>query len=164
MAEETPSATHLAWVIDGRAKNQRPALDLYEMIANDKQQITKRRLATDAQDLAAVAFSLWRAVFLADRSGAMEAKMKDVEYFLGKMLTDNSIAFSQDRTAREWSFNYYLDNAKYRLISLGQNKLRPPKGKRSPRKRWDYLQAAFEKAVADFGCSLRHNKSSGRAT
>jgi hypothetical protein len=148
--EDPPSPAHLEWVIDGRARNQKAALDLYEMMTDCRRQIARQQLSTEAQDLAAIAFSLWRAVFLADRSGATDAKMADAEYFLGKMLTDNAIAFTQDRSAREWTFNYYLDNAWYRLKDLRQKNLTPPRGKRSARNRWDYLENAFEKAVSNF--------------
>jgi hypothetical protein len=161
MSKETiPTPAHLEWVIDGRAKNQRTALDLYEMVKNHTPKIRKLGLSADVQDLAAVAFSLWRAVFLADRSGKTEAKLADAEYFLGKMLTDNAIAFTQDRTAREWTFNYYIDNAWYRLNNLDRKKLAPPKGERTPQKRWEYLQAALDKAVGDILAKLKLPKNS----
>jgi hypothetical protein len=153
--ESIPTPAHLDWVIDGRAKNQRAALDLYEMVKNHTPRIRKLGLLADVQNLAAVAFSLWRAVFLADRKGKIEAKLADAEYFLGKMLTDNAIAFTQDRTAREWTFNYYIDNAWYRLDRLGRKKLDPPAGKRTSKNRWEYLQAALDKAVSDVGKKLQ---------
>ena len=91
--DNPPAPDHLAWVITGRARTQKAALNLYKMIKEYGPQIRSKKLSYDAQDLAAVAFSLWRAVFLADRSGAADAKMADVEFFLGKMLTDNRIAW-----------------------------------------------------------------------
>jgi hypothetical protein len=58
MSKETiPTPAHLEWVIDGRAKNQRAALDLYEMVKSHTPKIRKLGLSTDVQDLAAVAFS-----------------------------------------------------------------------------------------------------------
>jgi hypothetical protein len=155
--ETTPTPAHLEWVIEGRAKNQRAALDLYDMVKNHTPKIRKLNLSDDVQDLAAIAFSLWRAVFLADRKGKIEAKLADAEYFLGKMLTDNAIAFTQDRTAREWTFNYYIDNAWYRLNRLDRKKLTPPKGEGTSRNRWKYLQAALDTAVSDVWKKLENS-------
>ena len=78
--EDTPTPTHLAWVIDGRARNQKTSLKLYELMKKYKRQIKKKR-SDEVQDLVAVSFSLWRAVFLADRTGQTEAKMTDAEIF-----------------------------------------------------------------------------------
>jgi hypothetical protein len=61
--EETPSPKHLEWVIKGRAENQITSLRLYALMLDYKKEIRAKNLATDAQDLAAVCFSLWRAVF-----------------------------------------------------------------------------------------------------
>jgi hypothetical protein len=162
--EETPTPEHLKWVIEGRARNQTASLKLYSMMLDYKEQIRKKKLATDAQDLAAVCFSLWRAVFLADRTGKLQNKMTDVEHFVAKMLTDNAIAFAQDRGAREWTFNYYIDNALFRLEKL-QKYWSPLKNvplkpsNRTPRKRWDCLQDAFEEALQLFERELTSKNS-----
>jgi hypothetical protein len=158
--EKTPNSVHLEWVIKGRAKNQQVALDLYDLMTENHNTKVKLHLSERAQDLTAIAFSLWRAAFLADRTGETEAKMKHAEEFLAKMLTDNAIAFAQDRSAREWTFNYYLDNAGYRLAELGYRNLRPPSGKRTPRNRWDRLHQTFEEAVSDFAKALTTKKTS----
>jgi hypothetical protein len=162
--EETPSPEHLKWVIEGRAKNQTASLNLYALMLDYKEQIRKKKLATAAQDLAAVCFSLWRAVFLADRTGKLQAKMMDVENFVAKMLTDNAIAFAQDRSAREWTFNYYIDNALFRLEKLQEywpdlKKMSLKPSNRTPRKRWDRLQIAFERAVRLFEKELTSKNS-----
>jgi hypothetical protein len=162
-SEQLPSPGHLEWMIKGRAKNQQAALDLYELMKDHRQAIEDKRLSSKAQDLAAVAFSLWRAVFLADRTGKTEAKMKDAEAFIGKMLTDNAIAFTQDRTAREWTFLYYLDNALYRLRECAEKwpdiePSRPPQSKRTIKSRWEYANSAFRKAVKQLTREVKANR------
>jgi hypothetical protein len=151
---DTPDPDHLDWVIHGRARSQIAALKICALMKDYPNEIRTKRLATQIQRLAAVAFSLWRAVFLADRTGRIDAKMADAEKFLGKMLTDNAIAFAQDRSAREWTFNYYVDNAYYRLAIFQDKrpafkavKLEPPIGRLTATTRWDYLQKALEKAI-----------------
>jgi hypothetical protein len=167
--DKSPPPDHLEWVIKGRAKNQQAALALWELIGDPELQVTKKGLSSAAQDLAAVAFSLWRAVFLADRIGSTEAKMASVHVFLGKMLTDNAIAFTQDREAREWTFNYYLDNALYRLVNLEEKwpslkkiPLEPPSGKRTSKRRWDYLQDALDAAILALDAEVRDKSSQNK--
>jgi hypothetical protein len=132
-------------MIEGRAKNQRTALKLYGLFGASADQLKGHNKTL--QELAGVAFSLWRAVFLGDRDGTIEAKNFDAKEFLGKMLTDNTIGFAQDRDCREWTFNYYLYNALLRLKELGETDLRPPKGSKSAQNRWEKLHAAFDKQV-----------------
>jgi hypothetical protein len=56
---------HLRWLVQSRAENQKVTLDLYLAITANKVAIeTNVQFAGLAQELAAVAFSLWRAVFL----------------------------------------------------------------------------------------------------
>ena len=71
-------------------------------------------LGNIAQGLVGVSFSLWRAVFLSDLSDE-KSYMDDAEEFLGKLILDNAINYPQDRATREWTFAYYVNNAKYRL-------------------------------------------------
>jgi hypothetical protein len=142
---KTPTPEHLAWMIEGRAKNQRTALKLHGLFGADADQLKGQNKTL--QELAGVAFSLWRAVFLGDRDGTIEAKNFDAKEFLGKMLTDNAIGFAQDRESREWTFNYYLDNALLRLEELGETDLRPPKGSKSAQNRWERLHIAFDRQV-----------------
>jgi ribosome-associated translation inhibitor RaiA len=164
-AEDGPSPKHLSWVIEGRANNQRVALRLFEIFDRYQDQLKTRHFS--AQDLVSVAFSLWRAVFLADRTGKMDLKDKQAKEFLAKMLTDNAIAYVQDRSAREWSFNYYTGNARFRLDKLGdrwrsvKDLLIPlsQKGVKSARGRWDTLHMAFEEAVHCLEADLEKNKT-----
>jgi hypothetical protein len=39
--------------------------------------------------------------------------------FVGKMLIDNAINYTQDRFSREWTFNYYISVAESELMALG---------------------------------------------
>lgn len=102
--------------------------------------------------------SLWRAAFLADKTGKRHAVFEDARAFLGKMLTDNAITYPQDRSAREWTFNYYMSNAKEGLLHLSRRwkavekvlsmKQKVVRGTTSSQRRWDRHQRAFEAAVS----------------
>jgi len=70
--------------------------------------------------LVAAAFSMWRAVFLAETPrdwGTVKAKREE---FLARVVADNAIAYSDDKTNRAWTVGYYLDNARLRLLAALQ--------------------------------------------
>jgi hypothetical protein len=46
--------------------------------------------------------------------------MIDVEIFLGTLISDNTIAYRQDIISREWTFQYYLENARSRLLGIAR--------------------------------------------
>lgn len=145
------STEHLRWLIKSRSENQQAAVDLYDVL----NRFPKSGQTHAGQSLVAIAFSLWRAAFLADRTGKLRARSEKATVFLHKMIGDNAITYTQDRESREWTFKYYLDNAGYRLKDLANSwpeisDLILPQGRRSGTNRWAQLQAAFARAVKIF--------------
>lgn len=147
------SIPYLRWLVFSRDQNQQASLDLYEAFKSCDGASRSRAGRT----LVAVGFSLWRAAFLADRTGKLEARASHAETFLLKMIGDNAINYPQDRESREWTFNYYLDNAYYRLDEISdkwpeilENGALIPKSKRRGQQRWTCLQQAFSRAVKVF--------------
>lgn len=115
------SEEHLRWLVESRSQNQQDTLELYLVIKRKATALEGNiEYAILAQELAAIAFSLWRAVFLSDLTEAVENQMIDVTTFLGKVISHNAITYQQDRSAREWTFQYYLNNARNRLLTLAQ--------------------------------------------
>src|SRR5437868_5910672 len=94
---------HLKWLIESRADNQRAALQLYEALTKHPDSERNRT----AQTIIAIGFSLWRAAFLADRTGRSSERSEPAASVLLRMLADNAIGYAQDRESREWTFNYY---------------------------------------------------------
>ena len=150
---------HLRWLVDSRSKNQKVTLDLYLTMKNNSTKINRDlQLAELAQELAAVAFSLWRAVFLSDLSEEVESQMIDVEVFLQTLISQNAIAFQQDLRSREWTFPYYLNNARNRLMDIARQTSFEiltlediDIEARSAKEDWTIAHEAFSKAVARFG-------------
>jgi hypothetical protein len=144
---------HLAWLVDSRTANQKTSLQLFRLFKDHPETIKNPKYSGSATALVAISFSLWRAAFLADKSGTDEATIKDAEYFLGKMIVDNAIAYPQDRKAREWTFNYYAANARSRLDRLARkwpDILPDAPARYIATDRWNYLQSALEKSVSYF--------------
>lgn len=157
--------SHVEWLIASRAANQRASLDLYALLENHAERIRKHKdLSNKAQLLVAVSFSLWRAAFLADKSGLRKEVLADTMAFLGKMLTDNAITYAQDRASREWTFNYYMNAAKDCLVNLAigwpqvqevlSSERKATKGTTASSRRWDRHQSALEEAIRAFSSEL----------
>lgn len=165
--QELLDHAHLDWLIRSREANQRASLQLHKLIDAHLLGIKPAKsLSTRAQVITSVCFSLWRAAFLADKTGVHEATIKHAHEFLGKMLTDNAITYPQDRASREWTFNYYMEAAKSGLLILAKTwpdvsdtlsaKKKVVKGSTAPSRRWDRHQSALDVALKHFQAELEH--------
>jgi hypothetical protein len=160
MAESTDSKLkHLKWSVSRRAENQICALALFKLLTTYPGELRKGRYELFAQALVGITFSLWRAAFLADKSGKRENSLVSAIEFLEIVIADNAITYAQDKKQREWTFNYYTNNVRDALIALAKD--RPnivpewKKAARSPKKRWEYGQKMLEQTVANFEMVLR---------
>jgi hypothetical protein len=161
---------HLEWAVESRAKNQRCAVRLLTLFQEHEAQWKTRKWSRAAQDLLSTAFSLWRAAFLADKSGKRSEVFSHGVTFLTKVVEDNAISFASDRDSKEWTFNYYTRNARSSLQTLAQNwPEQVPEYKhetRTPTERWEYCEQLLEMAVAAFGKSavgLRAGKAARKS-
>jgi hypothetical protein len=155
---------HLKWLVQSRSTNQDVTLKLYSVIKNNAASIEVNiGFAQLAQELAAVAFSLWRAVFLSDLTEDVENQMIDVQRFLGTLISHNAIAYQQDRASREWTFQYYLNNARERLLAMARQASLAIVTleeinieARSAKEDWSIAQRALSNAVDRFAESTKH--------
>jgi hypothetical protein len=120
--------------------------------------LKQREYSLTAQALVGAAFSLWRAVFLAEKEGSLGASLVHSIKFLEKIVRTNAIAFPQEMEANEWTFNYYLNNCHYRLRDLqcDRKELMTPwiVAPRGPRERWEYNQEKLNEALGKFSKAL----------
>ena len=111
-------------------------------------------LSKATQDLTGIAFSLWRAAFLADKKGKRDMIFAHGVDFLEKVIESNAISFATDMNSNEWTFNYYTKNARSSLTLLahGWPDSLPlyEGGSRKPTDRWDYCQELFEQMLDCF--------------
>jgi|GEM_PF-1873136 len=145
---------HLEWVVQSRHSNQLCALKLLSLFYEHEERWKTKKLSRAAQDLSAVAFSLWRAAFLAEKSGRRASVFEHGKTFLERVVEDNAISYPQDKKSFEWTFNYYTRNARSSLTILhqywpGQVPMYVGK-KRNAKDRWDYCQSILEQAVCGF--------------
>lgn len=148
--KEESRLRRLAWAVRSRAKTQKTTLKLYLLM--NKGLSFEKVSEHSVHLLVGVSFSLWRAAFLADRLGTQEARRKDATEFLRIMLEDNAITFLVDKNKKDWTFNYYIEDALYRLRDISEELpsivgegLVPEKNR--PRDRWESLQTAYARAV-----------------
>ena len=173
MKTDTLTLAHLEWLVSSRTANQQAALKLFELFEKYPEQMKSAQFSKHAQRMVAACFSLWRAAFLADKTGKRHAVVDDAKTFLGKMLTDNAINYPQDRSAREWTFNYYMTTTNDCLVHLGKEwsevtavlsaEQKVTAGTTVSSRRWDRHQNAFNTALANFSDSLKAaHASSGK--
>jgi hypothetical protein len=161
MSSSDENLDHLAWAIKSRSSNQIYSLRLLTLFSKYDQIWKRKRFARAAQDLTAVAFSLWRAAFLAEKTGKRADVFSHGKSFLQRVIEDNIISYPQDKASREWTFNYYTRNARASLQLL--NKYWPEvvpvyEGKkRNATARWEYCQRLLDEAVTGFE-KLLHDK------
>jgi hypothetical protein len=95
--------------------------------------------------------------FFSRQNRQKACRRRACENFSRKNDIDNAITYPQDRNAREWTFNYYTDNAKGGLLSLAKRwnsvgavlgaKRKVAKGSTTSQSRWNRYHDAFENAV-----------------
>jgi len=154
---------HLEWSIRSRARNQACSFRLAVLFADHARVWQTKAYSRAAQDLTGVSFSLWRAAFLAEKTGKRVAVFAEARKFLERVLEDNAISYPNDKAGREWTFNYYTGNARSGLESLHKNwgdtvPAYIPKTRNS-RERWDHCQDLFEAAVDGFEKNLAARKA-----
>lgn len=159
-------AEHLKWLVESRKQNQEICAHLYELMTPKCWKDGK--LGYEAKTLVSIGFSLWRAAFLADKTGELQETNEHTSYFLGEMLETNAITFTQDKKAKGFTFNYYLANVRFRLaefkednptFEVAEKLLLKGKLKRmKPVDRWRAYQRAFEDAVEHFHQRLSKSK------
>jgi hypothetical protein len=71
--------------------------------------------------LVAIAFSLWRAAFLAAHPRDWETTFGNINPFLTKLITDNSFLFPDEKDSGSWMVTYYLQNARLRLLHASKH-------------------------------------------
>jgi hypothetical protein len=150
---------HYGWAVEGRYKNQLCSVRLLRLFETYEETWVTLKYSRAAQDLLSVAFSLWRAAFLAEKESARKKVFADGKTFLEAIIRSNAIGYVQDYNAREWTFNYYTRNARYGLQNLNKfwNDIALPyEGKkRSATDRWDYCHELLNQTVTNFEVHLQ---------
>ena len=160
-----PNDKHLEWLVRSRADNQSLSLKLLKLMREHELLYVKALrydTAIVAQMLVSIAFSLWRAAFLADRDP--NSGPKHAIEFLEKLILDNAINYVQDRNARDWTWAYYTSNAIFHLNELKdiwKDFDFEEVDIDDSYKRWTGLHDVFSKAVDRFEKDLR---ATGRAS
>lgn len=105
------------WLVPKRSEIQHALLDL---LVIGTVLARKKRLSPNAVEwrlfgwLVGAGFSLWRAVFTAEKKLDEQINHKAARDFLQNVIRTNAVGFQQEQNS--WSYGYYLNNARFRLI------------------------------------------------
>lgn len=154
---------HLDWAIESRYANQKCSQRLLSLFVKHEEKWKTKKFSKAAQDLTGAAFSLWRAAFLAEKTGSRAQVFLHGREFLQRVIDENAISFANDKNSREWTFNYYTRNARSALQILHDYwPIEVPEyvgKKRNAAARWEYCQELLDQAVAGFEQRLQADKS-----
>ncbi len=151
MAKTELNFEHLDWLGESRPANLKTGLKLLKILRKHPDSLPGMQV--NAQRLVGVAFSLWRAAFLADGEVADKPGTVAVAHaasFLERLIQNNAINYAEDRSARNWTFGYYMNAAGYTLTRLGGTwPAVIPKSMAGKKRseRWNYLHQLFDTAV-----------------
>src|SRR5437016_2431678 len=106
------TAEHAEWLVESRCETQRSEIRLFRLLTGYPGWLENEALAEEAHTLIAISFSLWRSAFLADKTMPWKDTNVAAITFLGEVIQNNAIAYLQDRTSKDWTFNYYASNAR----------------------------------------------------
>lgn len=116
----------ILWSIDARNAIQVAILNLQK--CGPAQGISRGNNPTRFTELTGVAFSLWRAAFLASLATSPQtsgqtgkkgdSKVEHAHDLLCTVLASNAVLFGDDKRTRYWMCEYYIDNAAYRIARL----------------------------------------------
>ncbi|MGM4917477.1 hypothetical protein [Tardiphaga sp. 813_E8_N1_3] len=158
MTDKKADLEQIKWAVESRSRNQMSVIRLLELFDKYEARWNSKKYSRAAQDLSSVAFSLWRAAFLADKSSKRSDVFAKARAFLTRVVEENAIGFPQDKQWRDWTFNYYSRSAQYSLQHLAQtwSEVAPAfvNEIRSPSERWDYCQDLLDQAINGFSSAL----------
>ena len=109
----------LTWLVASRNRIQSLLIIIYKLITENRDEIGKDEIEGPIVGrLVGAAFSLWRSVFLADVTRKWPTVLRASEKFLEEIIRNNAITYAQDFRLSEYSFGYYLNNARHRIREL----------------------------------------------
>jgi hypothetical protein len=155
-AKKNSIVDNLNWLVKHRSHNQETSLALFKALSEHSVRLKGNAiLAGPGVTLTGASFSLWRAVFLADNTDQDVHRFEDAFKFLEVLISNNAISYAQDRKSREWTFHYYLNNARFRLEILQKNhpKVLPTfsyPNAMSHKASWEHLQQTVDLAVGNY--------------
>jgi hypothetical protein len=78
------------------------------------------------QLLVGASFSLWRAVFLTDEPLELDSALESAKGFLEKVVSDNTIGYSDEKKFKRWTAGFYVSHIQYRLYHFRRYVRRHP--------------------------------------
>ncbi|KRR08736.1 hypothetical protein CQ10_14315 [Bradyrhizobium valentinum] len=117
MAEKDPEkqVEHFKQMVRARSRIQPELIQLLEFVREYREHLGPSVFLRVSGLLASAGFSLWRAAFLFHQEdGKHQVYLDNVDTFVSKIISDNSIAFSDDRNT--WSLWHYIGVARSSLL------------------------------------------------
>ena len=152
---------HMRWQVAWRSKNQECCLQLFDVLKAHPKSWKKNNYFFASQSLIGAAFSLWRAVFLSEKDSKRAIVFDHSMNFLESVILDNAISYPLDKKNNEFTFNYYVNNARYRILDIARTfpELVPAWQDRAvdAKERWENAHKALVTTIQSFEDALAGN-------
>src|SRR5262245_39731251 len=116
-----PNIKFLTLLVKWRNDAQNVLFRLLQLVAEHETNVqANERYSAIFQLLTGAAFYLWRAVFLAEYRLQTEKALKGAKSLLNKVVSDNAIAYSDEKASQRWTAGFYVSHIQYRMHHLQQ--------------------------------------------
>jgi hypothetical protein len=114
--DKQPPLVFLERLVKQRNRVQDILLTLCKLVREHEKELAQNeRHNAIFQLLVGTSFSLWRAIVLAGEHFEPEAALTGSRKLLNKVVSDNTITFSDEKEARRWMSGFYVSNIQFRL-------------------------------------------------
>ena len=107
---------HMYWLVKSRLAVQQLMVDLLFFLTKNERVLQSGRDRLIFGHLVAIAFSLWRAAFLAEKKRDWDLVNVDLALALEKLIEDNSFLYPDEKNFGSWTVTYFLNNARLRMF------------------------------------------------
>jgi hypothetical protein len=165
---KAPTSTRSTWSLEARARSQRLLMALYDLARSGGASATSSR-GEILSLLLGVAFSLWRAVSLADTPNRRwPDALESSQSFLDAMASTKTIGLGLEYQLQEWASGYYLNNAKLRFEEIRRRQMENGEASRedsarmgnltpldaAPHETWTLFCLEAERLARQLGCAI----------
>jgi hypothetical protein len=149
MTEQTLDPDHFRWLINARHQVQTLLADLYAF-STEHPELEERKLDRLLYGhLVAIAFSLCRAAFFAEKPRDWPDVFKGLNKALAKLIMDNTFLYPDEKASGSWTVTYYLQNARLRIFYVTEKHAKQLKQDDEYRRLFEAIDEGFDRTTKE---------------
>ena len=113
-----PNLDFLSELVIQRNDTQNILFELLRLVVDHREIAGDLEINSIFQLTVGAAFSLWRAIVLADRPFEPFGALSDAKELLNRVVSFNAVLFPDEKETRQWMGGYYVSNIEFRLKNI----------------------------------------------